>query len=302
MILTTALVTSMSSSRRSRRFGESKRVNTKLAALVVLSLAMVATMLSACGGPLRSFEKKTLNPGVRSSATPADLGLQYKRVSIPSGPRRLDGFLVLADASCSKTAAVLLFHGRGETIADWIKVQGRLHDGCISSLAFDYSGHGYSSPPGTVANLNADALAAYGAFLKLFPPTERRCLLSHSMGGGPLLYAATHASVGPDCVVMGSPFSSLRAMAVLGGLPKLLSFILPDVWDNVQMTSRLKAPLLWFHSQTDRTIPISFGREVYDAKIGAKTAVVVTGFDHNAIYELTPAVIWSPITAFIRGN
>jgi alpha-beta hydrolase superfamily lysophospholipase len=258
--------------------------------------------LSACDGPLRSFEKKTLNPGVRPSATPADVGLQFKRVSIPSGPRLLDGFLVLADGSCPRTAAVLLFPGRGETIADWIRVQRRLHDSCISSLAFDYSGHGYSSPPGTVANLDADALAAYGAFLKLFPPTERHCLLSHSMGGGPLLYAATHASVRPDCVVMGSPFSSLRAMAVLGGLPKPLSFILPDVWDNVEMAGDLKAPLLWVHSQTDQTIPISFGRKVYDAKIGAKTAVVITGFNHNAIYELTPAEIWSPTTVFILGR
>jgi hypothetical protein len=61
-------------------------------------------------------------------------------------------------------------------------------------------------------------------------------------------------------VVMGSPFSSLRAMAVLGGLPKPLSFLLPDVWDNVQMVGSLKAPLLWFPSQTDQTIPILFWR------------------------------------------
>jgi len=185
-------------------------------ALMALSLGIVAMMLSACDGPLRSFEKRTLNPGVRSSATPADVGLQYTRLSIPSGPRRLDGFLVWADGACPRTAAVLLFHGRGETIADWIKVQRRLYDGCISSLAFDYSGHGYSSPPGTVANLNADAMASYDAFLKLFPPTERHCLFSHSLGGGPLLYAATHASVRPDCVVMGTPFSLLRAMAAMG--------------------------------------------------------------------------------------
>lgn len=191
---------------------------------------------------------------------PTDGGLQYKRVSILSGPRRLDGFLVLADGNCPRTAAVLLFHGRGETIADWINVQRTLHDSCLSSLVFDYSGHGYSSPLGTVANHNPDALAAYGAFLKLFSTTERRCPLSHSMNGGPLSYAVTHASVRPDCVVMGSPFSSLRAMAVLGGLPKPLSFLLPDVWDNVQMVGSLKAPLLWFPSQTDQTIPILFWR------------------------------------------
>ncbi len=41
---------------------------------------------------------------------------------------------------------------------------------------------------------------------------------------------------------------------------------------------------------------------MYGAKIGAKTAVIVTGFNHDAIYELTPVAIWSPINAFILGR
>ncbi|MHB8384346.1 MAG: alpha/beta hydrolase [Candidatus Binataceae bacterium] len=279
----------------------SRRRMLRTITLAFLALAGVIAGVTLAGGydPWSSFEKKTLNPGLRSAATPADLGLKFDRVAIPSGARVLDGFLVRADPSCADTAAVLIFHGRNETVADWINVQQRLHQSCISSLVFDYSGHGRSTPPGTIENLDADAVAADQFFLKAFPPTERRCLLSHSMGGGPMLYAATRPDAAPDCVVIANPFASLRAMAVQGGMPRAVSIFMPDAWDNVEMASHLKAPMLWIHSKTDATIPIAQGQKVYAADAGPKSEVVLTGFDHNAIQDQTPPAIWSPITSFI---
>src|ERR1051326_6172099 len=186
------------------------RTSLKTSSRLALLLCACATFLSSCGNPWGSFERKTLNPGVRSNATPADVGLKFERIRIESGARTLDGFTVTADPLCRTTAAMLIFHGRGETIADWIGVQKRLHESCISSMVFDYSGHGRSSPPGTIANLNADAASAYAVFPKACPGWVRRCLLSHSMGGGPMLYAATRSKMSPDCVVIASPFTSLR--------------------------------------------------------------------------------------------
>ncbi|HEY2052032.1 MAG TPA: hypothetical protein VGH03_22045 [Caulobacteraceae bacterium] len=49
----------------------------------------------------------------------------------------------------------------------------------------------------------------------------------------------------------------------------------------------------------DTTIPIASGREVFDVKPGEKGAAVVEGFNHNAIYALTPPAIWTPVDAFI---
>jgi uncharacterized protein len=257
--------------------------------------------LTGCGRVLDSFEKKSLNPGLRSYATPAGIGLPFTRVSIHSGQRQLDGFLVRAPATCpAPSAAVLLFHGRDETAPDWIKAQKYLHDHCVSSLIFDYSGHGRSSPGGTVEHLNQDAVAATRFFMSAFVGTQRRCLLSHSMGGAPLLYAASQPAFSADCVVIVSPFSSLRDMAVAGGLPRVLAFIMPDVWNNVRAVRAVRTPMMWVHSRSDTTIPIRFGREVYDAKQTAKTAVIVAGFEHNAVYQQTPEAIWRPIVTFVR--
>jgi pimeloyl-ACP methyl ester carboxylesterase len=246
---------------------EDEMRNWRSALVVFTAMTMSATMALAAGdSPWGSFEKGTLNPGVVSQATPADVGLAFERVSIPSNGRQLDGFLVRADASCQPAAALLIFHGRGETVADWIDVQKFLHGKCVSSLVFDYSGHGRSNPPGTIDNMNEDGVAAIEAFLKAFPATGRRCLLSHSLGGGPLLYAATHSAERPDCVVVASPFSSLRDIAIRGGAPEAVILKLPDVWNNVEAARNLTIPMLWIHSRTDKTIPIDLGQKVYDAK------------------------------------
>ncbi|WP_426411098.1 alpha/beta hydrolase [Bradyrhizobium ganzhouense] len=273
----------------------------RLVLILLVGVAMRSVPTFAADGPWSSFEKNTLNPGELSQATPADVGVPFERVSIPSNGRRLDGFLVRAEASCAPALALLIFHGRNETVADWIGVQKFLQGKCISSLVFDYSGHGRSSPPGTIDNMNEDSVAAVDAFLKAFPSTMRRCLLSHSLGGGPLLYAATHSAAMPDCVIVASPFSSLRDVAIRGGAPEQVILNLPDVWNNVEAARSLSLPLLWVHSRTDKTIPFDLGQRVYDAKAGAKAADVIEGFDHNAIYKEMPDAIWSPIIGFAKG-
>ena len=266
------------------------------------SLLIPATaVFVACGNAWSSFERDTLNPGVRSEATPAAIGLPFERVAIPSGERVLDAFVVGAERGCGSRGAVLIFHGRGETVADWIRVQQALRARCVSSIVFDYSGHGRSTPPGTLANLNADAVAAEDWFLRAFPSSERRCLLSHSMGGGPMLFAAAR-SPEIDCLVLASPFSSLRAMAVRDGMPSWLSFIMSDVWNNAQAAERLRVPLLWVHSQADTTIPVELGRSVFEAATVAKSSLMLSGFDHNAIYELAPPEIWDAVAGFVRGD
>ena len=270
---------------------------------VLIVLATRANMAWAADDrPWGSFEKGTLNPGELSQATPADVGLPFERVSIPSSDRKLDGFLVRAESSCQPALALLIFHGRNETVADWIGVQKFLHGKCVSSLVFDYSGHGKSSPPGTIDNMNEDSVAAVDAFLKFFPASGRRCLLSHSLGGGPLLYAATNGHASADCVIVASPFSSLRDVAIRGGAPEQVILKLPDAWNNVEAVRRLSVPLLWVHSRSDKTIPFDLGQRVYDAKAGAKAADVIDGFDHNAIYKEMPDAIWAPIIGFARGT
>ena len=268
------------------------------AALLALGAALFK--LGLLGNPWSGFERDTLNPGFQSPATPGNLGVPFKNVRIESGTRALAGFFVAAPTDCKKPVAILIFHGRNETIADWIGPQKRFRDACIASLSFDYSGHGNSSGPGTISNLNSDGTAAYAAFLKL-TAHARHCLFSHSMGGGPMLWVASSSRAAPDCIVIASPFSSLRSMAQREGMPKLLGALMPVVWDNSERIQRVRAPLLWIHSRDDHTIPIDEGRQVYDAAAHPKQALILADLSHNSIYKEMPDSIWVPMIKFIRG-
>jgi len=154
---------------------------------VVLALAGLTSCRSVI---LHHFEPKFLTTGPNGPETPGSVGVEYERIKIPSVNRTLDGYLVQAAWTCQPKVALLIFHGVKETISEWVKAQRFLYDHCVSSVAFDYSGHGDSSRPGTVKNLNQDALAAYSWFASRFANKTRLCVLGHSMGNGPMLEAS----------------------------------------------------------------------------------------------------------------
>jgi alpha-beta hydrolase superfamily lysophospholipase len=249
----------------------------------------------------RDYEPTILNPGPRSTATPAVLGIPFERVAIPSGGRRLDSFIVPALPSCAAPASVLLYHGVGETIADWIGAQKFLRAHCIASMVFDYSGHGMSSPHGSFRHLDEDAAAAYAAFVAK-APQGRHCVMSFSMGAGPLLDVAPRFTPAPDCVIVASAFTSLRAFAVVHGTPAWVMAMVPDDWDNEKAIAHLRAPLLIVHSRADRTNPFWMGERLYAAAPQPKHFAPLTGFRHNAPYMTPNEAWWTPAMRFIRGD
>lgn len=266
-----------------------------------LAAFAVAVCLGGCEAGWRGFERDTLNPGVPSGQRPLVAAPGLERIAVPSGERSLDARLARPGAGCpASTAAVLVFHGRNETVADWAAVQALLGDQCIASMTVDYSGHGSSTPPGTIANLNQDAESAARAFVQRFAGARRRCVLGFSMGAALALQATAGAGVPVDCVVLVSPFDALRGMAVRSGTPRAVTAFLSDAWNNTVMAARLDVPLLWVHSEDDEIVPVAAGRAVYDAAGGPKAAATLRGFGHNAIHRQRPPEIWEPILRFVQ--
>jgi uncharacterized protein len=230
---------------------------------------------------------------------PDDFGAASEMVWVQSSARMLQASIVRAPSNCGDKVAVLLFHGRGETISDWAKAQAFLSLYCISSMVFDYSGHGSSTPPANISTLNADAVAAYLDFLRRFPVSGRRCILGHSMGVAPMLNAYPSLRPPPDCVVAANGFSSLEDTARAAGAPALVAALFRNTWNNVAAISAVHAPLLLIHSDADEVIAPDM-TERLDAA-AARMAVCVTqhGFGHNAIYQTPTIAWWGPVLKFL---
>jgi uncharacterized protein len=273
------------------------------AAIAVLVVVVLVGMAAVFGRPvlLRWVQSRFLSTGPNGPATPGDLEMPFERVGIASGPRRLDGYLVRAEPAGRPEVTVLLFHGAGETISDWVGAQKVLFDHGISSLVFDYSGHGDSSRPGTIPNLNADAAAAYAFFVARFG-AGRRCVLGFSMGTAPMLAAYERFQPAPCCVVVAAAFSSLRELGAKQGTPGFVLGMVPDVWNNVRAVTRVHAPLLVLHSDADRSDPLEMGARIYEAANEPKSLVVLHGPTHNAPIREPTGGWWEPVVDFVLGS
>jgi alpha-beta hydrolase superfamily lysophospholipase len=263
----------------------------------------VAVLLVVTLSPrlLDRLERAMLSTGPNGPETPAVLGLTYERLKISSGGRLLDAYLVEASSTCRSRAALLIFHGVGETISQWVPVQRLLHDRCISSVVFDYSGNGDSSPPGTVRNLHEDAIAAYTLFQARFAANDRVCVLGFSMGNAVLLDAYTEFHPAPACMIVGGAFSSARDGAVHAwGIPGWMAHALPDEWNNVAAISRSHPPLLVLHSDADQANPLWMGERIYQAAPEPKRFVILHGLRHNAAYRGPIEQWWTPAISFIE--
>ncbi|MGA7660057.1 MAG: alpha/beta fold hydrolase [Candidatus Sulfotelmatobacter sp.] len=262
--------------------------------------------LLACVVALRpvilNFESKTfLNTGPNGPETPATVGLAFDRLKISSGRRVLDAYLVRAPGTCQPRVAVLIFHGVMETISEWILAQRFLYDHCISSIVFDYSGHGDSSRPGTIAHLNEDAIPAYATFVSQFP-SERLCVLGHSMGNSPLLESLPHFRPPPSCVVVANAFSSLRDAGRKRGTSLALLYAIPDAWDNVENAKLVRVPLLVVYSDADKVNPPAMGQRIFESAPEPKQLAVLHGFPHDALYRTPTDDWWAPVLRFLRSQ
>ena len=264
------------------------------AAFVALVFALYPLLIAR-------LERAMISNGPNGPETPATVGLAYERLKIPSGSRLLDAFLVEAAPSCQPRTALLIFHGVGETVSQWVNVQRLLHDHCISSVVFDYSGNGDSSPPGTVRNLHQDAIAAYTLFHTRFATVGRVCTLGFSMGNAVLLDAYTEFHPAPDCMIVGGAFSSGRDGAVHAwGIPGWMAHAFPDQWNNVAAISRSHSPLLVVHSDTDGANPLWMGERIYQAAPHPKQLVILHGLRHNAAHSGPIDQWWAPVIKFVQ--
>lgn len=265
-----------------------------IAAFLVLVFALYPLLLDR-------LERAMISTGPNGSETPATVGLAYERLKIPSSSRLLDAYLVEADSSCRPRAALLIFHGVGETVSQWVNVQRLLYNHCISSVVFDYSGNGDSNPPGTVRNLHQDAIAAFVQFHARFAATSRVCVLGFSMGNAVLLDAYTEFRPAPDCMIVGGAFSSARDGAVHAwGIPGWMAHAFPDQWNNVAAISRSHPPLLVVHSDSDRANPLWMGERIYQAAPQPKQLVILHGLHHNAAHVGPIEQWWAPVITFMN--
>jgi fermentation-respiration switch protein FrsA (DUF1100 family) len=225
-------------------------------------------------------------------------GLPLEDVWFPAADgARLFGWYV---ESAATNAVLLWCHGNAGNIINRLDNLKRLYLTGLSVFLFDYRGYGRSqSLRPSEGGLYQDALGAYDylARTKMSRP-ERIVLFGRSLGAA---VAGELAVQRPAAgLILETPFPSVEAVAryYYGGLP--VHWLLGAEFRLVDRLPHLSLPKLIVHGDRDETIPIEFGRQVFDAAIPPKEWYVIRGADHNNTYQVGGDAYFRRLAEFIH--
>jgi pimeloyl-ACP methyl ester carboxylesterase len=172
---------------------------------------------------------------------------------------------------------VFFLHGNAGNLAGWfadVDFYRRLN---LDLVMLDYRGYGKSSGRITSqAQLEADVRAAWDALVP-HDAGRRRLIVGQSLGAG--LAAALAADVGPDALVLVTPFESLEALAgeVFPWVPRAL---LRYPLRTDEALSRVAAPVWLIHGDADDVVPFAHSERLHARFPHAQLRRVVGG-GHN---------------------
>ncbi|MBS0203802.1 MAG: alpha/beta hydrolase [Planctomycetes bacterium] len=178
-------------------------------------------------------------------------------------------------------AVALYCHGNLGTVDKWSILAGRLsrmHR--LSILVFDYRGYGRSSGIANEQGILRDADAARNWLAREngISPSEV-VLIGRSLGGAVAVDLA--ANGGARGLILESTFPSLPDVAQRHAAWLLPAWNMTQRLNSLEKIQRYSGPLLQSHGDADRLIPLSLGKELFDAAPGPKQFIVVPGFTHN---------------------
>ncbi|MEE8171782.1 MAG: alpha/beta hydrolase [Alphaproteobacteria bacterium] len=144
---------------------------------------------------------------------------------------------------------------------------------------------GYSGNPGTPSEdgLYRDGRAALAYLQEAGAAPQGIVLYGESLGTGIAVHLAEARA--PAALVLEAPFSSIAdvAQARMPLLP--VKSLLLDRFDSRSKIAAVAAPLLIVHGARDGTIPLRFGKKLFQAAGEPKTMHVYPEAGHNDLYE-----------------
>lgn len=242
--------------------------------------------------------------------TPADLGLAYEEVAVPTaGGMTLPGWFIPA-AGGAAGPGVAIVHGWESARDRLLPIVQFLNAAGFHCLAVDVRGHGANPAetlPITAGEFGSDALAAWQA-LDARPEVTRGAVLGHSMGAiGAILAAGAEPRIAAVVATSApaDPWRLTRQTFRLARLPFPDPIAYPLAWLTTRVylrprghavadisaseaLRRIECPVLLVHGSEDAVVPVAhLGRlRRVTAEVGREAETLeIAGGQHSWLYE-----------------
>ena len=243
-------------------------------------------------------ESQVFFPDTTIEKTPVDFSLPFEDVWFTSSDSvRLNGWLIPAS---SPNRLLLFCHGNAGNISHRLDNVRLLYSMGISVFIFDYRGYGLSQGSISEKGFYLDSEAAYEVAREWAEKHGAKLVIfGRSLGG----IAATHLGATKRCdgLILESTFTNMGAMASAHFPLPFAETLLKHRLNAAGQIVQVRVPILFFHGDRDKVVPIKLGRKLFEAAPNPKEFVVIPGAGHNDTYFVGGSAYFKKIESFF-GN
>lgn len=183
---------------------------------------------------------------------------------------------------------LVYFHGNAGHIGHRGYKARRYLDAGHGVLLVSWRGFGGNAGKPTEQGLMFDARAALEFALGAGHSPKEIVLYGESLGSGPaVILAAESAAAGRPLggVALEAPYTSMIDLAQHHYFYIPARYLLADRFEAVRSVADIAAPLYVVHGERDRTVPVQYGRALFDAAREPKQALWLSDGEHNDLYD-----------------
>lgn len=207
-------------------------------------------------------------------------------------------------AEANDGPSLLMFHGNGETAADYDIIAPEYTNRGINFIIADYRGYGWSGGEPTVTSMIRDSYKVkeyVKAVLADKGKTGKFAIMGRSLGSSPALEQALFDST-VDGLIIESGFAHTRpVLSTLGIDVEALAITEEKGFGNLVKIKNYMRPVLIIHGAKDEIIAASEAGELHaECCAGSKELQIVPGADHNTIISVGGHLYFDLIDRFLR--
>jgi uncharacterized protein len=241
-------------------------------------LGFAAVGYAALVGGLYLFQRQLLYLPDRTRpelAGLAELGVREVTLSTEDGLSLLSWYLPPRPGQ----PVIAYFHGNGGHIGYRVERLLRFARQGFGVLMLEY--RGYGGNPGTPSETGfyADGRAALGFLEREGVAPNRLVLYGESLGSGVAVQLATQHEIA--ALILEAPPTSVAEVAQCHFPYVPAARMVADRFDSLSRIAEVKAPILVLHGESDRVVPIRYGRTLFNAAPEPKEGWFVPDAGHE---------------------
>ena len=183
----------------------------------------------------------------------------------------------------SRKPVIVYFHGNADHIGDRAYKARRFIDAGYGILLTTYRYNAGSGGRPSEEALIDDASRAVDFVVSEGVTESRIVLYGESLGSGVAVALAAERKVAG--LILETPYSSVVEIAHSRYWFALAKWLVHDRYDSMARIGEVKAPILLLHGEADTTIPVHYGRKLFEAAPEPKEGHFIAGGQHTDLYD-----------------